>query len=203
MIRGLYGIADACASGDDPVRLAEQLLAGGCRVVQVRCKRWSRDDIRLAAIEIRRRCHAVDALCLINDDPSLVAEVGADGVHVGQMDGSAGQIRDLLGPDRILGRSTHSPEHIADALPEADYVAFGPIYTTPNLSVPKPAQGIDSLRAAAQALNGRAPLVAIGGLLPHHVPGLKDAGAQAWAVIGHIARANDPALASRMWASAS
>lgn len=202
-IRGLYGIADACASGDDPVGLAEQLLAGGCRVIQVRCKRWSRGDIRAAAIEIRRRCHAVDALCLVNDDVSLVDEVGADGVHVGQLDGDAETVRSLLGPDRILGRSTHSTAQIREALTEADYIAFGPIFPTSNLSVQKPARGVDELRSAAHVVDGRTPLVAIGGLLPHHVPELKDAGAQAWAVIGHIASADDPARASRMWAPSS
>ena len=202
-VRGLYGIADACASDDDPVTLAAQLLAGGCRVIQVRCKRWTRDDTRHAAIEIRQRCHAVGALCLINDDAALAAEVGADGVHVGQLDGDSSAIRRVLGPERILGRSTHLPEHIEKALPEADYVAFGPVFSTSNLSVPKPTRGVDGLRAAAQVLGRRVPLVAIGGLWPHHLPDLQRAGADAWAVIGQIASAEDPTQASRMWASPS
>ena len=202
-VHGLYGIADAFASGGDPVELASSLLAGGCRIIQVRCKGWSTDEVRDAALQIRLRCHAVNALCLINDHPSLVLEVGADGVHVGQLDGDDRSIRALLGPDHIIGRSTHTLEQVERALPKADYVAFGPIFSTPHLSVSKPERGLEALYAAAKVVHGRCPLVAIGGLTPDHLPELKLAGAQAWATIGHIANATDSVLATRMWTHAS
>ena len=202
-VRGLYGIADAFASGGNPVGLATLLLAGGCKIIQVRCKGWSKSDVRDVAIQIRQRCHAMGALCLINDHPSLVHEVGADGVHVGQLDGEDRSIRRLIGPDHIVGRSTHTLEQVEEALPEADYVAFGPVFSTPHLSVSRPERGLDALREAAHAVHNRCPLVAIGGLRPDHLPELKRAGAQAWASIGHIANATDPALATRMWTHSS
>jgi thiamine-phosphate diphosphorylase len=202
-VHGLYGIADAFASGGDPVGLATWLLAGGCKIIQIRCKGWSTADVRDAAIQIRQRCHAVDALCLINDHPSLVLEVGADGVHVGQLDGDDRSIRALVGPDHIVGRSTHTLEQVEQALPAADYIGFGPIFSTPHLSVAKPERGLEALRAAADAVQNRCPLVAIGGLTPDHVPELKGAGAQAWATIGHIANAADPTLATRCWTQRS
>ncbi len=196
-IRGLYGLADADASGGDPERLGAALLAGGCRLVQLRCKGWARDDIAAAARALRDRCRAVGATFVLNDDAALAAEVDADGAHLGQRDLDAAAARALLGPHRILGRSTNALAQVADALTGADYLAFGPVWTTPHLSHPKPVQGLDTLAAARALVPSGVPLVAIGGITAARLAGVRAAGADAWAVIGAVAGALDPIAATR------
>lgn len=195
-IRGLYGMADAGAG--DPVALGAALLEGGARVVQLRCKGWSDDDVLRAARELVGRCAAHGALCIVNDSAEIAVAAGAHGVHVGQTDGPSGPIRRLLGPDRLLGRSTNDPDQIDEAVREADYVAFGPIFPTPNLSRPKPVQGLDALRAVRARVPAEVPLVAIGGITAERLPALRAAGADAWAVIGAVATAPDPVAATRV-----
>lgn len=195
-IAGLYGIADADASDGDPERLAAALLAGGCRVIQLRAKHWSADATLAAARAIGERCRAVGACFIVNDDPALAVAADADGCHLGQTDGDPAAARRLLG-DRILGRSTHEPEHIAAALVVADYLAFGPVFDTPNLSRPKPVRGLERLRAARALVPPAVPLVAIGGITAENLASVRAAGADSWAVINAIARAPDRVAATR------
>lgn len=197
-ICGLYGIADAGAAGGDPLPLLDALLAGGCRLVQVRCKGWSEEALEEVAREAVVRAHAVGATLIVNDHPQVAARVGADGVHVGQRDAPAAAVRAALGPDRILGRSTHHPELLAQARTEADYVAFGPVFPTApeRLSWNKPPQSLATLRQARRAA-ADTPLVAIGGIHAGRVEAVRAAGADAWAVIGAIAAAADPVAATR------
>jgi len=195
-IRGLYGIADASAGDGDPLRVLAALLAGGCRLVQLRCKDWPVDDITHAAAECVQRCRAAGATFLVNDHPAIAAAVGADGVHVGQHDAPADDVRRIVGEGRIVGRSTHSPQHLAEARLHADYVAFGPVYPTPRLSWSKPLQGIEALRAARRHA-GDTPLVAIGGIDATRLAEVRSTGVDAWAVIGAVALAADPVAATR------
>jgi len=191
-ITGLYGIADAGASGGDPERMLGWLLEGGCRVIQLRCKGWTDDAVLITARRMVSRCRAAGALLLLNDRAHLVEAVSADGVHVGQGDADSHTVRTLIGPNRILGRSTHNVSQIQQALPAADYIAFGPIFQTSNLSTPKRTQGLNRLRTAVHAVAGRAPLVAIGGISASNIADVRAGGANAWAVIGAIANAADP-----------
>jgi len=195
-IRGLYGLADAEASGGDPLRLVAALLAGGCRLVQLRCKGWPEADVTLAAREALARCRAAGATFLVNDLPGVAAAVGADGVHVGQRDAAADEVRRIVGPGRIVGRSTHSPEALAEARRHADYVAFGPVFPTPRLSWDKPLQGLEAL-SAARAHAGSTPLVAIGGIDATRLASVRATGVDAWAVISAVAHADDPVAATR------
>lgn len=196
-IRGLYGLADAGASGGDPLRMAAWLLEGGCRLVQLRCKGWAADEVRPVARELVERCRAVGATCIVNDWPEVAAAVDADGVHVGQTDAAAAAAREVIGPDRILGRSTNDPDQISPALRGADYVAFGPVFGTPHLSRPKRVQGLEALARARELVPPEVPLVAIGGITPERLSAVRRAGADAWAVIGAVARAPDPVEAVR------
>ncbi|TNE85449.1 MAG: thiamine phosphate synthase [Deltaproteobacteria bacterium] len=197
-IHGLYGLADAEAAVDgDPVRLGRQLLDGGCRLIQLRAKGWGDQEIARAARELLPLCRSVGATFILNDSPGLAADVDADGVHIGQTDGDLDEARRLLGPDRILGRSTHDPAHVREALAHADYLAFGPVFDTPHLSRPKQVRGIALLAQAAAQVDGAMPLVAIGGITAPRLPAVRAAGAHAWAVIGAIAKAEDPISATR------
>src|SRR5690349_942569 len=110
LIVGLYGLADAAAGDGDPVGLGADLLAGGCRLVQLRCKDWPADDVLAAARDLGARCRAVGATFLVNDDPRIAAASAADGVHLGQLDGPVADARAILGPQAIIGRSTGDPD---------------------------------------------------------------------------------------------
>ena len=200
-ITGLYGMADHEASGGEPERLAAALLQGGCRLIQYRAKGVATEEMLRISRRISRRCAAAGALYLLNDHPSLVEAAHADGAHIGQTDGDPRAARALLGADKVLGISTHGPEQALEASQWADYIAFGPIFATPNLSRPKTVQGPEALRAIAAALGGRRPLVAIGGIQAHHIVQLRECGADAWAVIGAIAGAPNPVEATRQFMS--
>jgi thiamine-phosphate diphosphorylase len=194
-IRGLYGIADAEASGGEPERAGAAMLAGGCRLVQLRCKGWSEDDIVSVGRSLLARCRATGATLLVNDLPEVAVAIDADGVHVGPEDGSIASARRIVG-SRIVGWSTNSAEAVHAALAEApDYVAFGPVFPTPRLSRPKSVQGV----AAVAAIRGRVPipLVAIGGITPENLAQVRATGVDAWAVIGAICASPDPVAATR------
>lgn len=197
-IRGLYGIADS-GSGD-PVRVGAALLAGGCRLLQLRCKGWSPDEVTVAGRALLGLCRRVDACLIVNDHAELAVTIGAHGVHVGQTDGPTSEIRRIVGDDRLLGRSTNSAAQIDEALEGADYLAFGPLFPTGNLSRPKPVQGLDQLRAIRPRVP--VPLVGIGGITRERLPEVRAAGADAWAVIGAIANADDPIAATRAFMEA-
>ena len=194
-VLGLYGIADSQASRDDPVRLASHLLSAGCTVIQLRCKGWSNTEILRAAVEIRALCAHHRALFIVNDHPDVALEAGAHGVHLGQTDADTVQVRATIGPHRLIGRSTNATHQIATAAVGADYLAFGPVFTTPHLSRPKNVVGVDQLRAARRLTS--LPLVAIGGIDALNLQQVVDAGADAWAVIGAIALADDPVRAAQ------
>jgi len=194
-ISGLYGIADA---GDDrdPVRLGALWLEGGCRLVQIRAKGWSQGALLAATRDLRVRCDAVGATLIVNDDPVVAAEA-AHGVHVGPTDADLDTVRRIVGPDRIVGRSTNDPDQVREALRGADYVAYGPVWDTPHLSRPKTVRGLDGLVAVRALVPPEVPLVAIGGITPARLPAVRQAGASAWAVIGAVADASDPLAAIR------
>ncbi len=195
-VLGLYGIADAAASNGAPAVLAAQLIRGGCRLIQLRYKGGSAEDVAQAATAIRALTREAGAAFVVNDDPMLAARVGADGLHLGQLDGPISTARAQF--SGWIGRSTHSLEDVAAALDEgADYVAFGPIFDTPNLSRSKPTRGLERLRQVRRAVPADVPLVAIGGITADRLPAVRAAGATAWAVIGAIAGAPSPEAMTR------
>ena len=196
-IRGLYGIADASVGRGDPVRLGRQMLEGGCRLLQLRCKNWSHLEILAAARELVQASREVGATLILNDWPSIAVEAGADGVHIGQTDGDPREARAQIGPTRILGLSTNQLHEVAAAGLVADYVAFGPVFDTAHVSRPKATQGLIHLAEARRRLQSDVPLVAIGGITAGRVAEVRECGAVAWAVIGAIAQADDPIQATR------
>jgi thiamine-phosphate pyrophosphorylase len=198
-IRGLYGIADAGVGGD-PERLAAELIEGGCRLVQLRCKGWEVDDVQVAARAILARCRTAGATFIVNDHAGIAAAVGADGVHVGQLDAAPDAVRTIVGPDRIIGRSTNDAGQLVLAIQGADYVAFGPVFPTANAGRPKTVRGLEALAAMRRLTD--APLVAIGGITVDTVGQVRAAGADAWAVIGAIAGQPDRVAATRAFLTA-
>ncbi len=177
--------------------VVEAALRGGVDAVQLRMKEAADDEVVEAGRELRLLCDTQGALLIVNDRPDLALACGADGVHVGQEDAPVSEARSIVGPDRIVGLSTHSPEQIA--APEgADYIAVGPVFATPT-KPGRPAVGLALVREAARS--ARVPWFAIGGIDATSIDEVVAAGATRIAVVRAIADAPDPEAAARELAS--
>ena len=192
----LYAIVDPLDTGRSPVALAEALLAGGSRCLQLRLKPATSRDVLDVARAIHSLTRAAGALFLVNDRPDIAVLAGADGVHLGQDDLPPEAARRVLGPDRIIGISTHDPDQVRAAVAAgADYVAVGPVYATTSKVGALVPRGLDLVRAARPLVP--CPLVAIGGIDATTAPDVIAAGADAVAMIGALVRTPDPAAAVR------
>jgi thiamine-phosphate pyrophosphorylase len=167
-------------------------VRGGVDLIQLRDKTLDDDGL----IEASQAFHGHDALFILNDRPDLVEACGADGVHVGQDDLTPAEARALVGPDRIVGRSTHEPAQAAQAEhdPDVDYLAIGPVHTTPT-KPGRPAAGLDYVRHAASTVTK--PWFAIGGLDATNVHEVVERGATRIVVVRAITEAEDPEAAAR------
>jgi thiamine-phosphate pyrophosphorylase len=162
-------------------RAAALWLEGGARLLQLRHKApWSRTMYGTAR-EIARLCRDAGALLIVNDraDIALLLEAG---LHVGQDDLAPADARRLLGPDAVIGFSSHNPGQVRAAAAEpVSYVAFGPLYPTTSKRNPDPVTGIERLKECRALVDK--PLVAIGGITRQTAPAVLAAGADAVAVI--------------------
>ena len=181
----LYLVCD-----DRPDDFLAAALRGGVDIVQLRIKDGSDEEILAAARRFRAACDAHDALFILNDRPDLVHAADADGVHVGQEDTAVAQARELIGPDRLIGLSTHSPAQVdAAAGTDVDYIGVGPVHATPT-KPGRPAVGLELVRYAAA--NAAVPFFAIGGISPANVNDVAAAGAERIAVVRALIDAADP-----------
>jgi thiamine-phosphate diphosphorylase len=188
----LYPIADTLGDPQHSyAELAAAIVRGGARLLQLRVKdRTTRDFVQIAR-DVKTITDAAGALLIINDRADIAALVDAAGVHVGQNDLSAETARLALGPDKIVGVSTHTVAQAEAAARSgaATYIAFGPIFATASKTNPDPVQGIEALRRVRRI--GDLPIVAIGGITAATMAEVVDAGAEAVAMIGEIVRASD------------
>jgi thiamine-phosphate pyrophosphorylase len=181
----LYLICD-----DRPDGFLERALRGGVDIVQLRIKHGSDHAILAAGRRFRAVTARHGALFILNDRPDLVLEAGADGVHVGQDDAPVAQARATVGPDRLVGLSTHSPAQIdAAAIAGVDYIGVGPVHATPT-KPGRPAVGLELVRYAAA--HAQVPFFAIGGITPDNVDAVRAAGASRVAVVRALTEADDP-----------
>ncbi len=183
----LYLICD-----DRPDQFLERALRGGVDIVQLRVKRGTDEAVLSAARRLAAICARHGALFVVNDRPDLAAQAGADGVHVGQDDVPVAQARATVGPDRLVGLSTHSPAQI-DAAAGADYIGVGPVHATPT-KPGRPAVGLELVRYAAE--HARVPWFAIGGIDRDNVEEVRAAGAERIAVVRALTEADDPVRAA-------
>jgi thiamine-phosphate pyrophosphorylase len=192
----LYAILDrSVARGRDLPGLLDAVLAGGCRLVQLREKTMPLGDLLPLARSLARRCREVGALLIVNDRADLALAAGADGLHVGQDDLPARQARGLLRSGMILGVSTHDPEQARRAVADgADYVAVGSIFPT-TTKAGFQLVGPELIRRVRPEVP--VPLVGIGGITVENAPSVLGAGADAVAVISAICAAPDPEAATR------
>ncbi|MBX5474268.1 MAG: thiamine phosphate synthase [Thermoleophilia bacterium] len=189
----LYLVVEARPHERDPGPLLDAALRGGVDIVQLRDKELGDDELVAAAQPFREACEAHGALFILNDRPELVDACGADGVHVGQGDAPPAEARRMVGPERLVGVSTHSRAEMLAAA-EADYLGVGTIFATPT----KPendAAGLELVRVAAATV--RVPWFAIGGIDLGNVEQVAAAGARGVAVVRAIRDAEDPEAAAR------
>lgn len=164
-------------------------LRGGVDIVQLRMKEADDAEIIAAARRWRPVCDAHGVPLILNDRPDLVEAAGADGVHVGQDDASVSQARAAVGPERIVGLSTHTPDQVeAAAASEVDYIGVGPVHTTPT----KPGRAaVGTELVAYAARHATVPFFAIGGINPVNIGAVTAAGATRVAVVRAITLAPD------------
>ncbi len=176
-------------------RFLTAALRGGVDIVQLRAKRAGDDALLAAARRYRRACDATGALLIVNDRPDLAVAACADGVHVGQDDIGVARARAELGPDALVGLSTHSPAQIDAAVTAGvDYIGVGPVHATPT-KPGRPAVGLELVRYAS--VHATVPFFAIGGIDAVLVGAVIGAGAARVAVVRAITEASDPEAAAR------
>jgi len=192
----LYPIVDA-APGRDVLALTDAVLGAGVAFLQLRAKDTPTAALVELARAVKARADRAGARLIINDRTDVARLIGAAGVHLGQDDLPPTAARAMLGPEAVIGFSTHNADQLDAALRDGgmDYLAFGPIFATVNKRDPDPVQGLAALAVARARCP--LPLVAIGGIDGATLADVLASGADAAAVIGAINSAADPHAATR------
>ena len=182
----VYPLTDVQLSGLSHAEQVRLLSAGGASVIQLREKRLPPVDFyeqAKAAMEVAKQR---GVQLIVNDRVDVALAIGAHGVHLGQDDMPPEAARRLLGPDAIIGYSTHNLEQALAALQQpVDYIAIGPIFETSTKSDTFPVLGLEGLRAV-RAVTRDLPLVAIGGITQANARDVIDAGADSVAIISAL-----------------
>jgi thiamine-phosphate pyrophosphorylase len=195
-LTGLYAIIDSQAlNGRSHIEVANQLIRGGAKTIQLRDKLRSRGELLPIAQQLKELCSKHDVLFIVNDYLGLVLATDADGLHLGQKDFPISVARKLLPIDKILGCSVNTLDQATAAESDgADYIAVGSIYPTSSKEGAK-VVGLERLRQIRQAVS--LPLVAIGGINKDNLAEVFAAGADSVAVISAILYAEDVEEATR------
>ena len=181
----LYAVTDRrWLDGRTLYSQAEEALKGGTTFLQLREKTLDRDAFRAEAIKMKALCRRFGMPFVLDDDVELACEVGADGVHVGQSDMEAGEVRAKLGPDKILGVSAQTVEEAVLAEKRgADYLGVGAVFPTGTKSDADDVN-LDTLKAICEAVS--IPVIAIGGITKDNVAQLSGSGIDGVAVVSAV-----------------
>jgi thiamine-phosphate pyrophosphorylase len=185
----LYAISDTLGRSElSYIDLAQKICAGGAKVLQLRFKNQKDHAVR-EFLHIARKVHTIcqrsGCVLIINDRADIALAVDADGVHVGQEDLPLAAVRQVLGPHKIIGVSTHDLAQAREAQRSgADYIGFGPLFGTQTKATGYTARGLDQLQTIRAQVE--VPIVAIGGINAQRAPAALDAGANAVAMISDI-----------------
>ncbi|MDR3587067.1 MAG: thiamine phosphate synthase [Desulfosporosinus sp.] len=193
---GIYALTSELHSqGRSNLEVASEILAAGVPILQYREKSKKVREMYEECLVLRSMTQRTGALFIINDHLDLALAVGADGVHIGHDDLPLFKVRELLGPDFLIGVSTHSPAQAQAAVKDgADYIGVGPIFATQTkIDVCDPV-GLDYLDYVVQNL--KIPFVAIGGIKEHNLAAVVKAGAQTVALVTEIV--GDPDIAGKI-----
>ena len=203
---GIYGItAERFSKGRTNLEVVEQMIRGGISTIQYREKKHQKHvgEMLIECQQIREITRKHGVTFIINDHVDLALLVDADGVHVGQDDLPVQAVRSLIGNDKIIGLSTHSPKEAKEAvLLGADYIGVGPIYTTQTKEDVCDAVGLEYLEYVAK--NCPLPFVAIGGIKEHNIQEIVIRGAKTICLVTEIVGSDDiSATVTRLMSSFS
>ena len=198
----LYLVTDRQQTGGRPLApLVGQAAAGGLRAVQVRERDLATQDLLTLSEELCAMMQAQGGRVMINDRADLVLALGADGVHLRADSLPVPVARRLLGSDRLIGVSAHSPDEVMRAESDgADFVVLGPIYETPSKRQYGEPIGLRPLEEAGRRC--RIPVFAIGGITVVRAAEVRRAGAYGVAVVSAILSAESVASATRQFLDA-
>jgi thiamine-phosphate pyrophosphorylase len=193
----LYPVtSEKLSGGRTNLEVLEAFLDGGASIVQLREKELDDRSFYEMATAFRRRTREAKATFIVNDRVDICVAVDADGVHLGQGDLPIPVARRLLGPERIIGVSTHSvDEALRAAAQGADYINVGPIYPTTTKEHSGPSVGVDLFREVSQKV--RLPITVMGGIKLDNLDPLLTAGARRIAVVTAVVTARDISEAVR------
>jgi thiamine-phosphate pyrophosphorylase len=179
----------------DLAAFVRNCIAGGVDVVQLRDKELEARPLLARAAVAAAVCRDHGVPFVLNDRPDLALEVGADGVHVGQDDAPVSLARRIMGPEAIVGLSTHGPADLEGALREdVTYLSAGPVEPTPT----KPGRPGTGLGYVTQAsARSSVPVFVTGGVTPERIPALTSAGVRHFVVVRFLTRATDARGAAR------
>ena len=198
----LYGILDTGYVAESELEsVAEALLAGGVSVLQLRAKGYDEASVLNLIAHVAPRlpsmCREYKVPFIINDFPKVAVAVGADGVHIGQDDGSLAEVREIVGNEMIIGRSTHSLQQALAAKEEGfDYIGFGPLFPTPTKKG-RPGIGLTNIAAVQQEVGTYLPVFCIGGIKPDNLELVISSGARNVVIVSSLLQAHDIRAATR------
>lgn len=194
----LYAVTDrSWLNGRTLYDVTEQALSGGVTCIQLREKKLDAETFLKEAVSIRALCGRYRVPFIVNDDVDIAIKCGADGVHIGQHDMEASRVRELTGPDMILGVSAQTVEQAVKAERDgADYLGVGAVFSTGTKDDADDVSHAE-LKAICEAVS--IPVVAIGGIVPDNIRELAGTGIDGVAVVSAIFASDDPgAAASRL-----
>jgi thiamine-phosphate pyrophosphorylase len=200
----LYAIIDAALLKTSELSFVEMMAESGVELLQYRNKRASSRELFEASRSISATLSRLakqgsyKPRFIVNDRPDIAVLANAQGVHVGQQDLNVGEARAVVGPDKLVGVSTHSLEQLDAAdKTSADYIAFGPIFPTSSKENPDPVVGLHLLREARQ--HTQKPIVAIGGITLERAAEVFRAGADSLAVARDLIVSENPAARAQFF----
>lgn len=195
-LSGLYVITDSrLYSGRSHVDIAREAIAGGARIIQIRDKFASDRDFYDAALQVRELTEEAGAMLFVNDRIDIAASIGADGVNIGQSDLPVEVVRELLGNNALIGVSASDYDEARQAQEDgADYIGFGPVFTTNTKLDAGPISGLDILRQVCREIS--LPIVAIGGIVIANIGSVAAQGAACAAVVSAVVCAENMADAT-------
>jgi len=193
----LYLVTDRTQTrGRDLLAVLEQTLQGGVRAVQLREKDLSASELFVLAEKTRKLCQRYDALLFVNDRVDVALAVEADGVQLGTASIPIEAARELLGPRKIIGASTHSLGEANEAVQHgADFILFGPVYFTPSKASYGSPQGLEALKKIVEKIS--LPVYAIGGIKLDNIEDVRRTGVRGVALISAVMSAKNPAEATQ------
>jgi len=192
----LYVIADRkMCRGKNLVEIVSQAIQGGAQMIQCRDKESDDRDFVGLASQLRDVCRNENVPFIVNDRVDVARQINADGVHVGDEDLSVREARNVLSPDKIIGKTARTVQDAIDAEREgADYVGLGPVFPTDSKQIDGPI-GLDIVRAASEIL--KIPIFAIGGINLSNLDQLLEAGGRRIAVISAVVSSGDVISSAR------